>query len=75
VLDLGLPDGAGLDLLPEIKSQRPTPSVVIFSGREVDAEHVDGVAAALAKSVRDEGDVVETLRELLGRSRGRPPRG
>ncbi len=75
VLDLGLPDGDGLDLLPEIKSQRPTPSVVIFSGREVDAEHVDGVAAALAKSVRDEGDVVETLRELLGRSRGRPPRG
>ncbi|MCG8620057.1 MAG: sigma-54 dependent transcriptional regulator [Desulfobacterales bacterium] len=32
LLDVGLPDGSGLDLLPELKSLEPPPEVVIITG-------------------------------------------
>lgn len=46
VLDLGLPDGSGWDLLPEIREHQPETRVLILSGAdmtEAEAQKVEGV--------------------------------
>jgi DNA-binding response OmpR family regulator len=51
LLDIGLPDGSGLELLTCL-NQQPTPPtpIVIFSAQEVDMETARQVAAVLIKS-------------------------
>ncbi|MDK9702231.1 MAG: PAS domain S-box protein [Sulfuritalea sp.] len=56
LLDIGLPDGCGLDLLPEAAA-RGIP-VVIFSAQEPDADTAGSVAAVLVKSKTDNAGLV-----------------
>jgi PAS domain S-box-containing protein len=72
VLDLGLPDGSGLELLEEMKSftGRPVP-VLILSADEPDESIRKRVASVLLKSRVSEERVVETVLDLL---RKQPPR-
>jgi len=42
LLDLGLPDGEGLDLLKEIKSQNKNEGVIIISARETIETRIEG---------------------------------
>lgn len=51
LLDIALPDGSGLDLLPEA-AERDIP-VVIFSAHEPDSDTAGSVAAVLVKSRTD----------------------
>ena len=39
VLDYMLPDGTGLDLIPPLRQLRPTPAVLMMTGRQIDCEH------------------------------------
>ena len=50
LLDIGLPDGSGLDLIPDIEKSDSPPKVVIFSAMDVPEEFVDKVAGVLVKS-------------------------
>ena len=50
ILDLGLPDGSGWDLLPEIRQQQPDARIVILSGNEISVEQTRDVEAVLLKS-------------------------
>lgn len=50
ILDLGLPDGSGWDLVPTLRALDPAPRVVILSGTEMNAEETCKVEAALLKS-------------------------
>ena len=50
LLDIGLPDGNGLDLVEQLSAQQPPVPTVIFSAREDEAETASNVAAALIKS-------------------------
>jgi two-component system, NtrC family, response regulator len=49
LLDVGLPDGSGLDLLPEIRSLETSPEVIILTGKG-DSE---GAALAIERGVWD----------------------
>jgi DNA-binding response OmpR family regulator len=42
VLDLGLPDGSGLELLRELRSTSRLP-VIVVSGRDAEADRVAGL--------------------------------
>jgi len=53
LLDIGLPDGSGLDLLDTIEHYVKPPRVVIFSAQEVSQEYADKVSAVLVKSHTD----------------------
>ena len=48
ILDIGLTDGSGLDLLDDVKHKCP---VVIFLAQEVEFEMANKVSAALTKSI------------------------
>jgi PAS domain S-box-containing protein len=50
ILDLGLPDGSGWDLLSVVREQQPGTRVVILSGKDISVEEACSVEAALLKS-------------------------
>jgi CheY-like chemotaxis protein len=70
LLDLGLPDGSGWDLLPALNELDERPAVVIFSAHTVTGEDARRVEAALLKSRTTEGELLATLERLL---RADPP--
>jgi DNA-binding response OmpR family regulator len=53
LLDIGLPDGSGLDLLDTLEQYAKPPRVVIFSAQDVSQEYADRVSAVLGKSRTD----------------------
>ena len=66
ILDVALPDGSGLDLIPFLKNvgQPPTP-VIIFAAQEVTpsiSRHVDG---ALVKSSTTNEELLEAIKSLI----------
>jgi PAS domain S-box-containing protein len=65
ILDLGLPDGSGLDLLPLLRGQTPPVPVVVFSAHEVREETAQHVAAALVKSRASNDEVIATIKASL----------
>lgn len=66
ILDIGLPDGSGLTLLPSLKPEdsRSIP-VIIFSGDEIGPEVASEVEAALVKSRTSDDQLLATVRSLL----------
>jgi len=68
VLDIGLPDGSGWDLLPLLKSLDPEPPVIVLSGAEPTRAQRAVVASALVKARTSNEDFLQTLsRELAKR--------
>lgn len=66
LLDIGLPDGSGLDLLEVIEGHLLPPKVVIFSASDVSAEYADRVNVVLMKSVTDNFRLAEILERVIG---------
>ena len=67
ILDLGLPDGSGISLLPELARITPRVPVVLFSASEVDAETARGAAATLVKSVTSNELLIDTIETTIAR--------
>ncbi|BBK38886.1 hypothetical protein STAQ_39640 [Allostella sp. ATCC 35155] len=65
IVDVGLPDGSGLDLLDDIRRLKPPPPVVIFSAHDVDPAMTSQAAAALVKSRTDNDTLHQTIRGLI----------
>ncbi|RRV32114.1 response regulator [Pseudomonas sp. o96-267] len=65
LLDLGLPDGNGLELLDELQNQQPGLPVAVLSASEMDGHEFAGVSAALAKSRNDGQHFLNMLNRLL----------
>ncbi|WP_126455512.1 PAS domain S-box protein [Sulfuriflexus mobilis] len=65
LLDIGLPDGSGLDLLEVIERQLPPPRVVIFSAYDVNEEISKKVNAVLAKSSTSNMKLAEVINEVI----------
>jgi PAS domain S-box-containing protein len=68
ILDLALPDGSGLELLPYLGSLDPATPVLIFSAHEVDAAVADRVASVLVKSQTSNRELLERIRVALNSS-------
>ncbi|MDY6923153.1 MAG: CHASE3 domain-containing protein [Pseudomonadota bacterium] len=71
ILDLGLPDGYGLDLLPELTDEdgRTIP-VVIYSAQDLDRQAAPAVQAVLTKSRMSLTQLARTVRRLTRRPGG-----
>ena len=65
VLDIGLPDGSGWELLPDLKRLNPEPPVIVLSGSEMTKQQQDSVQSALVKSRVPNQDLLDTLKRLL----------
>lgn len=65
IIDVGLPDGSGLDLLDDIRGLDRPPPVLIFSASDADARTARSVAAALVKSRTENRELHDTIRHLI----------
>ncbi len=65
VLDIGLPDGSGWELLADLKQLMPEPPVIVLSGSEMTTEQQSQVQAALVKTRIPNQDLLDTLKRLL----------
>lgn len=65
LLDIGLPDGSGLDLLEDIEKLEPQPQVVIFSALDVSDEIADRVKAVLVKSKTNNEKLLSVLMSAM----------
>jgi PAS domain S-box-containing protein len=72
ILDLALPDGSGLELLPLLGEVEPPTPVLIFSAHEVDAGAANRVASVLIKSQTSNRELMEQIRAALGRTSQAP---
>jgi len=62
ILDLGLADGSGMELLDELKGRCP---VMIFSAQTLGREVTAQVAAALTKSMTSNEQLLATIKRTL----------
>ncbi|MBO1073522.1 response regulator [Roseomonas marmotae] len=65
IIDVGLPDGNGLDLLTELRQLPKPPPVLIFSASDYDAGTARHVTASLVKSRTENQELHETIRHLI----------
>jgi PAS domain S-box-containing protein len=65
ILDIGMPDGCGLDLLELLPRIGRSPPVLILSASEASADVQSRVSAALVKSQISEEKVIETILSLV----------
>lgn len=72
VLDIGLPDGSGLDILPYLAERKVTVPIVVFSASEIDGDVANKVDAALVKSRIDNQQLLETIMGLIEKHKKNP---
>jgi len=65
LLDIGLPDGSGLDLLDAIERYVNPPRVVIFSAQDVSQEYANRVSAVLIKSRTDNLTLAKMIAQAI----------
>ena len=65
IVDVGLPDGSGLDLLAEMRNLPKPPPVLIFSASDYDPGTARYVAASLVKSRTANHELHDTIRHLI----------
>jgi len=70
ILDAALPDGSGLELIEDIRAQRPPPRILIFSARDFGVHYASAVSASLVKSRGGNEELVRTIRTLVGLTDG-----
>ncbi len=70
ILDVGLPDGSGLELIPLINQQKTLVPVIIFSAQSVEEDIANQVDAALIKSQVSNDELIMTIKALITPNEG-----
>ncbi|MCW9032889.1 MAG: ATP-binding protein [Rhodospirillales bacterium] len=66
ILDIGLPDGSGLDLIDELKlNKNSSTPIVVFSAQEVGSSIAENIEAALVKSKTSNELLTDTVKSLV----------
>jgi CheY-like chemotaxis protein len=66
ILDIGLPDGSGLELLPMMRgAPHASTPVMVFSAQEVSAKTARHIAASLLKSKTTNETLIATIKSLV----------
>ncbi|WP_124948973.1 response regulator [Sulfuriferula thiophila] len=65
ILDIGLPDGSGWELLPQLKAMNPSPPVIVLSGTEPRELQNELITSALIKSRVSYQDLLDAIHHAL----------
>jgi DNA-binding NarL/FixJ family response regulator len=68
ILDLGLPDGSGADLIPELRSANPNARAIVLSttyDRSLHLQAIEHGAAAVLDKVAHLGQVTQAVWQIL----------
>ncbi len=65
ILDIGLPDGSGLDLVPMIKNLLPQVPIILFSSYDVNPEMAGIVSGVLVKSQTSNDKLLATIKGVI----------
>lgn len=65
ILDVSLPDGSSMELLPALSHAVPATPVMVFSATEVLIEDMSKIKSALVKSRTDNSQLLATIRRLI----------
>lgn len=65
ILDIGLPDGSGLKLLPKLNTSTGSTPTVLYSAQEVNRSVAKNVRAALLKSQTSNEKLLSTIKDIL----------
>jgi len=65
LLDIGLPDGSGLDLLPLVDELNQPMPVLIFSAQDVDPSVIGNVSGVLIKSKMDNERLMQQIKSAI----------
>ena len=74
LLDLGLPDGSGWDLLPAIKTTQPDARLIILTGQDTSQLDKSKVDSILLKSRVTPRQLLDAIHVGIKQSTARPPR-
>ena len=66
ILDISLPDGSGMELLPVLNGASPPIPVMVFSSHEMGPENIQEVKSALVKSRTNNAQLLATIKHLIG---------
>jgi PAS domain S-box-containing protein len=67
IIDMNLPDGCGLEVLPHLtQPARPPIPAIVFSIEDVGVDVASGIAATVVKSRTTNEDLLETVTVLVG---------
>ena len=66
ILDISLPDGSGLELLPILNRAVPPIPVLVFSSHEMAQQDMQEVNAVLVKSRTDNAQLLAAIKRLVG---------
>ncbi|OOE69775.1 response regulator [Salinivibrio sp. IB282] len=69
LLDIGLPDGVGWNLIPQIKEVQPTASIIVLTGEEVSAARYGSVHDVLLKRRLTTEKLVDIIGKRVRRQR------
>lgn len=74
ILDIGLPDGSGVEILSDLKSRNLSIPIMVFSADDFDVNASDLVASALVKSRTTNDELAQMIKGLLRQRHGSRPR-
>lgn len=66
ILDIGLPDGSGLNVLPLLNKKNPPVPVLVFSAQEITKDFAPDVSAVLVQSRASNEQLLSTIQRLIG---------
>lgn len=67
ILDIGMEDGSGLDLVPELRLRRIDVPIFVFTAQEVEPHQLKGVDRALVKSRATLDELAAEVMEVIAR--------
>ena len=71
LLDIGLPDGSGLDLLETISELTYPPEVLVFSADDIQVNEISHIKDSLVKSKTTNDQLVAKIKSVVANRKGR----
>ena len=75
ILDLGLPDGNGWDLLPELREHQPAAKIIVLSSSELNEAQKQQIEMAFVKNRESSQEFLDVIESFFTQSKGAPVTG